>query len=479
MLPSEPNTNPSTSSELPSPTPSGPAGIESGASVITAEMEAEIDAAMKGFMPAPASSEKRTGGDSQAQGIAPRGGAKPAALRGPRVIQGGREHRHGKIVSVGPTDIFIEFGPKELGVVPRLQWGEGETPPGVGEEVAVVVDKFEAGEGLFICSRPGAVQKAKWEFLEPGQTVEARVTAVVKGGIELEVVEHRAFMPASQIAMDRIEDLSVFVGQKMTCRVVRVDRAGKGNILLSRRDLLEEERRSQATKLKESLQEGQTLEGTVRKIMPFGAFVDLGGVDGLVHLNDLTYDRVGFGEKAVAKHIQEGQRVTVKVLKIDWDNNRISLGVKQVMGDPFASAGDKLKEGEDVTGRVTKILEFGAFVEIAPGVEGLVHISELDHKRVMKVDDVVKPDEVVTVRILKIDQGQRRISLSIKACKPLPEVTLGGGEGQGGGQGGRGGKPGGKKGPAGRTAEEILKETPALRRMREKFKNAQFKGGLS
>jgi small subunit ribosomal protein S1 len=335
--------------------------------------------------------------------------------------------------------------------------------PAVGQDLEVVVDKYEASESLFICSRPGSVQKAQWEMLEPGQVIEARVVGHNKGGLELEVADHRAFMPMGQIGGDRIDDPSIFVGEKMKCTVVRVDRTGRGNIVLSRREVLEAERKERAAKLRETLQEGQTLEGTVRKIMPFGAFVDLGGLDGLIHLADLTYDRVGFGEKAVQKFVQEGQRVNVRILKLDWENNRVSLGLKQVAGDPFANAANSVTEGGEVSAKITRIAEFGAFAEIAPGVEGLIHISELDHRRVGRVDEVVKADEIVQVKILKIDPGSRRISLSIKALKPAPESA---------------GKPGKDKQP-GRSAEEILKETPSLRRMREKFKKTQFKGGLS
>jgi small subunit ribosomal protein S1 len=240
--------------------------------------------------------------------------------------------------------------------------------------------------------------------------------------------------------------------------------------------------------------------------MPFGAFVDIGGVDGLIHISDLSYDKIGFGEKAVERHVKEGQRVSVKVLKVDFENNRISLGLKQVQGDPFAAAAEKLAEGAEMTGKVTKLLEFGAFIEVAPGVEGLVHISEIDHKRIGKVEDVLKVDEIVRCKVLKIDPGSRRVSLSIKALKPLPEIKVGeggqggpggqagerpargrggpggggGGGGFGGGGGGRGGFGGGGKAPRDtRTPDEILKETPALRRLREKFKKTNFKGGLS
>jgi small subunit ribosomal protein S1 len=474
-----------------------------------AELSAAADAAMAGVMNAPDAPAAKSEFKPAPSASSGKGG-KPG-IRGPRVVQAGREHRTGKVVSVGPTDIFIEFGPKELGILSRAQFPEDKDLPVVASELEVVIDKFEAGENYFVCSRPGQVQKAQWELLEAGQVVEARVTGVVTGkdtkqaGLELEVAGHRAFMPASQVSIDRIPDLSVFIGEKMTCSVSRVERMGKGNIVLSRRDMLDAERKEKAKQLLETLKEGDTVEGVVRKIMPFGAFVDMGGVDGLIHINDITFDRIGFGEKAIAKHVQEGQTVKVRVLKIEppaegETKRKIALGLKQITGDTFANTAASLVEGAEVTGKVTKILEFGAFMEVAPGVEGLVHISELDYRRVAKVEDVLKVDEVVRAKILKIDPQSRRISLSVKALKAPPEMPanpegkpgegkpggqggqgggrgFGGGGGFGGGRGGGGGKF--KEKIQGRSIEEIQKETPALRRMREQNKKVQFKGGLS
>lgn len=434
---------------------------------LSPEIEAEIEAAMH---------------DLAAEADA---GAHKPKIRGPRVVQAGREHRTGRVVSVGPTDIFVEFGPKELGVLERIQFGEDDLPK-VGEDLQVVVNRYESSESLYICSRPGAVQKADWEMLEPGQTVEARVSGVNKGGLELEVAGHRAFMPASQISLERIPDLSAFVGEKLTCTVSRIDRAGKGNIVLSRRDMLKAERAERAEQLRTALKEGDVVEGTVRKIMPFGAFVDLGGIDGLVHISDLTHDRVHMGEKNVARHVKEGEQVRVQVLKLDWDANRISLGIKQLVDDPFRNAASEIVEGAEINGRVTKIMEFGAFVEVAPGVEGLVHISELDWRRVGNVADVLKQDEVVPVKVLKIDPDSRRISLSIKQTKPRPEQAEGG-------EAATQDRPAQKR-PKGipdrsgfrrgqerdtRSPDEILKETPAMRRLREKFGKQGFKGGIS
>ena len=417
-----------------------------------AEVEAEIAAAMA-----------QLDAEHAAHLAAP---AKPR-LRGPRVVEGGREHRTGNVVSVGPTDIFIEFGPKELGVLDRAQFkdkdGTESNLPVVGSPVEVVVQRYEASESLYICVRPGAVQKADWELLEPGQVLEARVTGVNKGGLELEVAGHRAFMPAGQVDLEHIKDLSVFVGEKLECMVQRVDRRGKGNIVLSRREILITQRAEAASRLRETLAEGQTVEGTVRKIMDFGAFVDLGGVDGLVHISDLSHDRVGHGAKHVARYVSEGQKIRVQILKLDWDANRISLGLKQLQADPFEAAASEVVEGAQLTGRITKIMEFGCFVEVAPGIEGLVHISELDYKRVAQVSDVVQEGEVVAVKVLKVDPQTRKISLSIKATREAPAAPAGVPRG---GRRGRGDRDD-------RSPEEILKETPQLRRMREAAKKRE------
>jgi small subunit ribosomal protein S1 len=408
--------------------------------------------------------------------VAPIGGPAKATTKGPRVVSAGREYRTGKVVSVGPTDIFLEFGPKEIGVVPRAQFTEEELPA-KDAQLEVTVDRFEEAEQIFLCSRPGSVQKAAWETLNIGQTVDAKVTGVNKGGLELEVGGHKAFMPASQVSLDRIPDLSVMIGEKLTCQVSQLDKRGRGNIVLSRRDILEQERKERAKSLKDSLKEGDVLDGTVRKIMPFGAFVDIGGVDGLVHVSDLSYERVGMGEQAIAKHVKEGQKVKVKILKIEWNEDdmrksRIGLGLKQLAQDPYQTALADIKEGSEINGKVVSLQEFGAFVEIAPGVQGLVHVSEIAHKRINHPQDVLKIDEVVQAKVLKIDAGTRRISLSLKAMQAAPEPVAG-----------RGGKGDKDRGPK-RTEEEIRKETPALRRlraqaaMRDQKKGGQLKGGF-
>lgn len=398
---------------------------------LDAQTNAEIDAAMAEMEAAPAPKKK---------------------VRGPRVVQGGREHRKGRVVSVGPADLFIEFGPKELGIAPRAQWPDENELPKVDEILDVVIDRYNANESLYVCSRPGAVQKADWELLQPGQVVEAKVTGSNKGGLELEVAQHRAFMPASQVDLGRIEDLSVFHGQKLECEVQKVDRAGKGNIVLTRRKVLEKQRDEARDKLKGTLSEGDVIEGEVKRITDFGAFVEIApGLDGLIHISDLAHDRV----RKVEDVVDVGKRVKVKVVKTEWDKNRIGLSLKATTEDPYTAAAGALKPGEVVTGKVTSVADFGCFVEIAPGVEGLVHISELDWKRVPSVDSVVKPDQVVQVKILEVDETSRRVSLSIKQTKEAPAGMT----------------------PKGDEIPEHV-ETAAMRKMKDKAKGREKRKGL-
>lgn len=482
-----PTSNPSPKDERSTPTPSAQhdngTGADAGASApahqpvkLDDDTSRAAERAMEAATNAPeneAPSAPSSGGSGGGGGGGGLGGGsadevkRPKKVWGPRVVEGGREHRKGAVVSVGADTVFLEFGPKELGIIERTNLKEEQVPK-VGDQLEVVIDRFDTSESLFICSMPGQVQKADWELLEKGQIVEATVTGHNKGGLELEVAHHRAFMPASQIDIHRVEDLGSFVGQKLTCKVTRIDRSGRGNITLSRREIVGAERKEQAKKLQETLHEGDEIEGAVRKIMPFGAFIDMGGTDGLLHVSDISHERVS----KVEDHLKEGETVKVKILKLDWEKGRHSLGMKQLQPDPYAESLKTLVEGEVVTGRVTKLMEFGAFVEVADGVEGLVHISELDWKRVNKTSDAVQPNTTVQVKILRIEADDRKISLSIKQAKERPA-------GQGAPRG-RGRKGEGERDD--RKPEEILKETPALRRLREeakkKNKGAGLKSGL-
>ncbi|MFW5652742.1 MAG: 30S ribosomal protein S1 [Planctomycetota bacterium] len=343
--------------------------------------------------------------------------AEPAPTEGQEPQRKGYEpgeRIRAKVLTVGRDDIFVDLGPRFQGVISREHYPEeGEIKaPAEGEEVDLRVIRYDRSEGLFYLAPVHAAQKAEWETLEIGQVVEARCTGTNKGGLVMEVAGHRAFMPAGQIDRFRVENLDECVNQQYVCEVIEFNRK-TANIVLSRREVQERERREAKDRIWKELEVGQDVEGIVRKIMPFGAFVDLGGVDGLIHISDLAYERVNKADEVV----KEGEKVTVRVLKLDPDNERIGLGLKQRQADPFESVNNTVNEGDVVSGKVTRITTFGAFVELQPGVEGLVHISQLAHERVNRVSQVVSEGEIVQVKVLEVDPESRRIGLSIKALK--------------------------------------------------------------
>lgn len=334
----------------------------------------------------------------------------------PGAAKSDRTTKTGTIVAVTRSDVIVEFGPRVQGVCELTHFDE---PPTVGARMDFVLERLDKHDNLWVLSRRGAIQKAAWENLEVGQIVEARCTGVNKGGLEMEVASHRAFMPAGQVDLRHIENLSVFIGEKMPCEIIELDKR-TGRIILSRRSFLEADRAAKREELLSKLEVGQEVPGVVVSVQPFGCFVDIGGLDGLVHVSDLSYKRISHPKEVV----KEGDQINVRILRIDdtQDPPRLSLGLKQTMADPFQTSANELVEGGTVTGRVTKIMPFGAFVEISPGVEGLIHISEIAHDRVHDVSRHLKVDEIVTVKVLSVDLGRQRISLSLKALKSQQEA---------------------------------------------------------
>ncbi len=256
-----------------------------------------------------------------------------------------------------------------------------------GSAIEVVVDRFDPEEGIQVLRLKGAAIDADWDNLRKGVIVEARATKTVKGGLEVDVDGIRGFLPISQIDLSRVEDAASFVNQKFKALVTEANPRER-NLVVSRRELLEQERAEQRERTWETLEEGQTLDGVVRSIKGFGAFVDIGGVDGLLPIGEMSWGRVS----KVDDLVKTGDQVKVKVLKIDPVARKLTLGLKQLSPSPWESAPDKYPRGMLVKGKVTKIMDFGAFVEIEPGIEGLIHISELSPNRVRRVADIVKPD---------------------------------------------------------------------------------------
>jgi small subunit ribosomal protein S1 len=359
-----------------------------------AEMERELEEAMGGM----SSKELLEEPSGQRRGKPPSPpGGKPGCHKG-------------RVMSVRGKDVFIDMpGGRTQGMLPIQQFPEG--PPAIGTEVEVYIEGYDP-DGVLILTREGAAVEADWSSVAPGMIVEARVTGTNKGGLSVDVNGIRGFLPISQIELYRVENLEGYVNQRLRCLVAEVDREER-NLVVSRRALLERERQESANKLRAELAEGQIREGVVSSVQSFGAFVDLGGVDGLLHVSQMSWQRVQDPTTLLAP----GQRVKVVILKIDPESNKLSLGMKQLLSNPWDEAVANYPIGDVVRGRVSKLMEFGAFVELEPGVEGLIHISELSPQRVRKPADVVKVGQEVEVKVLNIDPGQRRISLSLKAAQ--------------------------------------------------------------
>jgi small subunit ribosomal protein S1 len=375
---------------------------------------------------------------------------------------GGRQMRTGRVIQVHGQDVFVEFGPKSQGVCPISHF---EDPPALGESFDFVVERLDPFENMLILARPGQVTKAAFGDVEVGQLIEARCTGMNRGGLEMEYAHHKAFMPAAHVDLRHIEDISVFIGQKFPCEIIELKKE-KGRMVLSRRKVLERDKAEKREQLMAVLEVGQQRTATIVSVQPYGAFADLGGADGLIPISELAHERLRHAKDAV----KEDEVVEVKVIRVERQGKetKITLSRKAVMADPVATAMKDLQAGATVTGRVTNMAQFGVFVELAPGVEGLVHISEITHDRLPNPVATLRKDEVVTVKILSIDEKKKRIALSIKALKDAPARPER--EDRGGGRGGRG-----------RDREEPMVERaadPAMAKLLLRFGGGALKGGL-
>ena len=370
------------------------------------ELDDELEAAMAGFDAdfMEVNTPGRLPRDERAGGQAPKGGRGQESRQGPQI---------GKVISVRGKSVFVDLGAKSEGVVPTDQF-TGELP-NPGDSIEVRVDRFDTEEGILILSLNGAAVEASWENLRKGLIVEAKVTKTNKGGVEVEVDGIRGFLPIGQIDINRVEDAAIYINQKFKVVVTEANQRDK-NLVVSRRDLLEQERAEKREQTWKTLEEGQVHKGVVRSIKDFGAFVEIGGVDGLIHVGDMAWGRV----TNVGSVLKIGDEVEVKVLKIDRVTQKVGLGLKQLMPSPWDRVEENYARGMTLTGKVTRLMDFGAFVELEPGIEGLVHISELSPSRVRRASDIVKPDQEVEVRILKIEADAKKISLSLK---PLPMLS--------------------------------------------------------
>ena len=331
----------------------------------------------------------------------------------------------GTVVRVDRDEILVDVGYKSEGVIPLSELSirrniDPSEEVALGDEVDALVLTKEDNEGRLILSKKRARFEKAWrrieEAAESGEAVEGLVIEVVKGGLIIDLGV-RGFLPASLVDIRRVQDLDEFLGQPLRCRVIELNRS-RNNVVLSRRAVLEEERREVRQRILDTLDVGLVVDGQISNIVDFGAFVDLDGIDGLIHISELSWSHVTHPSEI----LEIGQKVRVKVLDIDRERQRISLGLKQTQTDPWQQVLDHYNQDDVVHGRVTKAVTFGAFVEIVPGVEGLVHISELAAHHVENPREVVQNGQEVLVKIIEIDAERRRLSLSIKRVEPDDEV---------------------------------------------------------
>jgi small subunit ribosomal protein S1 len=323
----------------------------------------------------------------------------------------------GRVVRVDKDEVLVDIGYKSEGVIPLPELSirksvRPEDEVSLGEMVDALVMQKEDPDGRLILSKKRARFEKAWKRIEAaaaaGENVEGTVIEVVKGGLILDLGV-RGFLPASLVDIRRVQDLDEFLGRKLECKVIELNR-NRNNVVLSRRAVLEDERREVRQKILDELQPGEVVEGVISNIVEFGAFVDLDGIDGLIHISELSWSHVNHPSEI----LQIGEKVRVKVLDIDRDRQRISLGLKQTQADPWQSVIESYEVNDVVEGKVTKVVTFGAFVEIHPGVEGLVHISELAAHHVENPREVVNQGDVLAVRVIEIDADRRRLSLSLK-----------------------------------------------------------------
>ena len=339
---------------------------------------------------------------------------------------------HGTVVRVDKDEVLVDIGYKSEGVIPvsELSIRRSVNPAdevSVGEEIDALVMTKEDAEGRLILSKKRARFELAWKAIEvaaeSGEAVIGRVIEVVKGGLILDLGV-RGFLPASLVDIRRVQDLDEFTGKELRCKVIELNRS-RNNVVLSRRAVLEDERKEMRQSILDRLNPGDIVDGQISNIVDFGAFVDLDGMDGLIHISELSWSHVNHPSEV----LEIGQDVKVKVLDIDRERQRISLGLKQTQSDPWQQVLEHYHEEDVVEGRVTKVVTFGAFVEILPGVEGLVHISELAQHHVENPREVVSQGDPVNVLILEIDGDRRRLSLSLKRVEedvePLPRADGG------------------------------------------------------
>lgn len=382
-------------------------GPEGGSDVTTKEAESS---SLAGGQEAPGAAPGETGTPEEQRSEMQQITARMPELRRGNVVTG-------TVVQITENEVMVDVGGKSEGVIPLNELSHRNvTDPhevvAVGDTINVMVLRPEDEEGHPVLSKRRAERRIAWEKLEEhlasGEEIQGEVIEVVKGGLLVDVGV-RGFLPASLVERGYVEDLNAYLGQTLRLRVIELDRS-KNKVVLSRKAILEEEYEKQRQATWESLEVGQVRKGIVRRLTNFGAFVDLGGVDGLLHVSEISWGRVEHPRDALS----EGQEIEVKILGIDREEGKVSLGRKQLLPNPWNTAAERYPVGTIVEGKILRLAPFGAFVEVEPGVEGLVHISQLADRHVDKPEDVVSVGDIVPVKVLGVDQQAQRMSLSLR-----------------------------------------------------------------
>ena len=328
----------------------------------------------------------------------------------------------GVVVDVTPDVVVVNAGLKSEGVIPAEEFrnDDGKVDVHVGDEIDVALEYIEDGYGETRLSREKAIRARSWTTLEKanskGETVTGIITGKVKGGFTVEIDNIRAFLPGSLVDVRPVRDLTYLEGKELEFKVIKLDQK-RNNVVVSRRAVVESESTDEREALIENLQEGQVVKGIVKNLTDYGAFIDLGGIDGLLHITDMSWKRI----KHPSEIVEVGQEIEVKVLKFDRERTRVSLGLKQTGEDPWEDIARRYPVGSRLFGKVTNLTDYGCFVEIEEGVEGLVHVSEMDWtNKNLAPNKLVNVGEEVEVMVLDIDIERRRISLGMKQCKPNP-----------------------------------------------------------
>lgn len=335
--------------------------------------------------------------------------SEPAAPPPRPVLQKGR------VVRVTAEEVSIELEDARRGTVPLIEFA-GQPLPKDGDEVSVIIESENPETGALALSKRQADEQTFWDAVQPGDMLEGVVTGMNKGGLDIDIGGARAFLPASQVDVRRMKDISVLIGEHVRCIVSQVDRTTH-DLVVSRRKVQERERKEHRAEVLETIQEGEIRPGTVKNLAEFGAFIDLGGLEALLHVTDMSWGRVHNPREVVSP----GQELQVRVLKVDRQTGKVSVGLKQATPDPWEGIEARYPSGTRLHAKIARIADFGAFIELEPGVDALLPLSEISwSRRVNKPDEVVKPGDEVDVVVLKVDPAKRRISVSVKAGQESP-----------------------------------------------------------